>query len=131
MEWPSTIQQRQLDEAHAALRKWASLWDLQLGEAHAALRNWASLWGSLWVSAARHRQPVDVRTEAPGRTTDDSEDGIRDLLNTIDPSPWGSLRVSAAGHRHLVDVRKEALGRKTDDSEDGIRDLLNTIDPPE
>ena len=130
MEWPSTIQQRQLDEAHAALRKWAALWDRQLGEAHAALRNWASLWGSLWVSAAGHRQPVDVREEAPGRKTYDSEDGIRDLLNTIDPSLWGSLWVSAAGHRQPVDVREEAPGRKTADSEGGIRDLLNTIDPP-
>jgi len=96
MEWPSQIQKRQFDAAHAALRKWESMWNRQLDEASAALRKseslgplWnrqldaasaalrkgESLWESLWVSAAGHRQLVDARTEPSGLKTDDSPSG--------------------------------------------------------
>ena len=113
MERPPKIQKRQLGEAHAALRKWASLWDRQLDEASAALRKWESLWGPLFGPAQR-RQLHEAHA----------------ALRTWE-SLWKSLWVRAAGHRQPVDGLNEPPGRKTDDSEGRIRDLPNTSDPPE
>ena len=101
MERPPKIQKRQLGEAHAALRKWASLWDRQLDEASAALRKWESLWGPLFGPAQK-------------RQLGEAHAALRKWA-----SLWGSVWVSAAGHPQRADARKEPSGLKTDEGSAG------------